>query len=116
MYLRYRFYYLLSAVILIIAMGYAVPPLFTIGRILFWLLVALVVVDMMLLWSRRGMRAFRTLSPRFSNGDDNPVSIRLESSYPFGVHTEVIDEVPPVFQRRDILFLADVRRMGEATL
>ena len=116
MYLRYRFYYLLSAVILIIAMGYAVPPLFTIGRILFWLLVALVVVDMMLLWSRRGMRAFRTLSPRFSNGDDNPVNIRLESNYPFAVRTEVIDEVPPIFQRRDILFLADVRRMGEATI
>ena len=116
MYLRYRFYYLLSAVILIIAMGYAVPPLFTIGRILFWLLVALVVVDMVLLWSRRGIRAFRTLSLRFSNGDDNPVSIRLESNYPFAIRTEVIDEVPPVFQRRDILFLADVRKMGEATI
>ena len=116
MYLRYRFYYLLSAVILIIAMGYAVPPLFTIGRILFWLLVALVAVDMMLLWSRRGMRAFRTLSPRFSNGDDNPVNIRLESNYPFAVRTEVIDEVPPIFQRRDILFKADVRKMGEATI
>ena len=89
MYLRYRFYYLLSAVILIIAMGYSVPPLFTIGRLFFWLLVT---------------------------GDDNPVSIRLESSYPFGVHTEVIDEVPPVFQRRDILFKADVRKMGEATI
>ena len=116
MYLRYRFYYLLSAVILIIAMGYAVPPLFTIGRILFWLLVALVVVDMVLLWSRRGIHVFRTLSPRFSNGDDNPVSIRLESNYPFAISTEVIDEVPPVFQRRDILFKADVRKMGEATI
>ena len=116
MYLRYRFYYLLSAVILIIAIGYSVPPLFTIGRILFWLLVALVVVDMVLLWSRRGIRAFRTLSPRFSNGDDNPVIIRLESNYPFAVRTEVIDEVPPIFQRRDILFKADVRKMGEATI
>jgi uncharacterized protein (DUF58 family) len=97
-------------------MGYSVPPLFTIGRLFFWLLVTGVVVDIVLLWSRRGIRAFRTLSLRFSNGDDNPVSIRLESSYPFGVHTEVIDEVPPVFQRRDILFKADVRKMGETTI
>ena len=116
MYLRYRFYYLLSAVILIIAMGYAVPPLFSIGRILFWLLVALVVMDFILLWSRRGIQAYRTLSPRFSNGDDNPVSIRIESNYPFAIHTDVIDEVPPIFQRRDILFKADVRRLGEATI
>ena len=116
MYLRYRFYYLLSAVILIIALGYAVPPLFSIGRILFWLLVALVVMDFILLWSRRGIQAYRTLSPRFSNGDDNPVSIRIESNYPFAIHTDVIDEVPPIFQRRDILFKADVRRLGEATI
>ena len=116
MYLRYRFYYLLSAVILIIALGYAVPPLFSIGRILFWLLVALVVMDFILLWSRRGIQAYRTLSPRFSNGDDNPVSIRIENNYPFAIHTDVIDEVPPIFQRRDILFKADVRRLGEATI
>ena len=106
----------MSAVILIIALGYAVPPLFSIGRILFWLLVALVVMDFILLWSRRGIQAYRTLSPRFSNGDDNPVSIRIESNYPFAIHTDVIDEVPPIFQRRDILFKADVRRLGEATI
>lgn len=116
MYLRYRFYYLLSAVILIIALGYAVSPLFIIGRILFWLLVALVVTDVVLLWSRRGIQAFRTLSPRFSNGDDNPVRIRLESTCPFAVHVDVIDEVPHVFQRRDILFKASLRKQSEATI
>ena len=39
MYLRYRFYYLLSAVILIIAMGYAVTyPMGVIGVILAFLI------------------------------------------------------------------------------
>lgn len=116
MYLPHRFYYLMTAVILVIALGYAVPPLFTIGRVLFWLLVVAVVVDVVLLWSRKGVQAFRSLSPRFSNGDDNPVSIRIESNYPFAIHTEVIDEVPHVFQRRDIVFKASLRRMGEATI
>ena len=116
MYLAYRFYYLMTAVILIIALGFAVPLMFTIGRVLFWLLVVAVMADVVLLWSRKGMQAFRTLSPRFSNGDDNPVSIRLESNYAFPVHAEVIDEAPHVFQRRDILFKASLRKMGEATV
>ena len=110
------------AVILVIALGYAVPPLFTIGRALFWLLVIAVVIDIVLLyfpWNKpqtSNLRAFRTLSPRFSNGDDNPVSIRLESNYPFAIRTEVIDEVPYVFQRRDILFKASLRKLGETTI
>ena len=127
MYLRYRFYYLITVVILVIALGYAVPPLFTIGRALFWLLVIAVVIDIILLyfpWNKPQisnlkpptLRAFRTLSPRFSNGDDNPVSIRIESNYPFAIRTEVIDEVPHVFQRRDILFKASLRKQGEATI
>lgn len=119
-------------VILVIALGYAVPPLFTIGRILFWLLLIAVVIDTLLLyipWNIRSnhtapssplnsqlLHAYRTLSPRFSNGDDNPVSIRIESNYPFAVHADVIDEVPQIFQRRDILFKANVRRLGEATV
>ena len=116
MYLRNRFYYLITAVILVIALGFAEPPLFTIGRALFWLLVIAVVIDIILLYGRKGIRAFRTLSPRFSNGDDNPVSIRIESNYPFAIRTEVIDEVPHVFQRRDILFKASLHKQGEATI
>ena len=92
------------------------PPLFLIGRILALFLFVAVLADIALLWSRRGVDAYRTLSPRFSNGDENPVSIRLESTYPFAVRTEVIDEVPFVFQRRDILFKAALRKEGEATI
>ena len=116
MYLRFRFYYLLIAIILIVALGFVMPPLFLIGRILALFLFVAVLADIALLWSRRGVDAYRTLSPRFSNGDENPVSIRLESTYPFAVRTEVIDEVPFVFQRRDILFKAALRKEGEATI
>lgn len=110
----------MTAVILVVALGFAVPPLFTIGRVLFWMLVVAVVIDFILLyfpWNKpQNIRAFRTVSPRFSNGDDNPVSIRLESNYPFSVRAEVIDEVPHVFQRRNILFKADLRKKGDTTI
>ena len=120
MYIAYRFYYLLTAVILIIAIGFAVPLMFTIGRILVFLLFITVLFDIVMLYihwnSSQPLRVFRSLSPRFSNGDDNPVKVRLESSYPFDIHTEVIDEVPFVFQRRDVLFKARIRKQGDATI
>ena len=120
MYIAHRFYYLLTAVILIIAIGFAVPLMFTIGRILVFLLFITVLFDIVILYIHRNssqpLRVFRSLSPRFSNGDDNPVKVRLESSYPFDIHTEVIDEVPFVFQRRDVLFKARIRKQGDATI
>lgn len=116
MYLAHRFYYFLIAIILTLLVGFAVPPLFFIGRILVLLMLIAVLVDIAMLWSRRGIHAYRTLSPRFSNGDDNPVSIRLESNYPFAVRVEVIDEVPFVFQRRDVLFKAVIRKQSDVTI
>ena len=120
MYIAHRFYYLLTAVILIIAIGFAVPLMFTIGRILVFLLFIAVLVDIVMLYihwnSSQPLRVFRSLSPRFSNGDDNPVKVRLESIYPFDIHTEVIDEVPFIFQRRDVLFKARIRKQGDATI
>ena len=116
MYIAHRFYYLMTAVILIIAIGFAVPLMFTIGRILLLLLLVLVAADIVMLWSRKGIKAWRMLTPRFSNGDDNPVKLRLESTYPFNIHTEVIDEVPVVFQRRDVLFKAPIRKNGDVTI
>lgn len=116
MYLAHRFYFFLIAIILTLLVGFAVPPLFFIGRILVLLLLIAVLVDVAMLWSWRGLNAYRTLSPRFSNGDDNPVSIRLESNYPFAIRAEIIDEVPFVFQRRDILFKAAIRKQRDVTI
>ena len=101
MYLRRRFYLLLLVVALVTGLGYAYAPLFTVGRLLTLLLFVATIADVALLWHRRAITAERHLSPRFSNGDDNPVTISIESTYPFPVHIEVIDELPFQFQQRD---------------
>lgn len=92
--------------------GYVFPLLFDVGRWMFLALVILVFVELFLLYHERGMMASRTLSERFSNGDDNEVNIRVESIYSFPVRLEIIDEIPPVFQRRDVLFRLKLA-MGE---
>lgn len=47
-----------------------------------------------MLYRIRGIRAFRQCATRFSNGDENTVNIRVESSYPHPVAVEVVDEIP----------------------
>uniref|UniRef100_UPI004026FB2B DUF58 domain-containing protein n=1 Tax=Segatella hominis TaxID=2518605 RepID=UPI004026FB2B len=112
MYLTKRFYIVLAFLVLMTGAGYVFPLLFDVGRWMFLALVILVFVELFLLYHERGMMASRTLSERFSNGDDNEVNIRVESIYFFPVRLEIIDEIPPVFQRRDVLFRLKLA-MGE---
>uniref|UniRef100_UPI0040270EA2 DUF58 domain-containing protein n=1 Tax=Segatella hominis TaxID=2518605 RepID=UPI0040270EA2 len=112
MYLTKKFYIVLAFLVLMTGAGYVFPLLFDVGRWMFLALVILVFVELFLLYHERGMMASRTLSERFSNGDDNEVNIRVESIYSFPVRLEIIDEIPPVFQRRDVLFRLKLA-MGE---
>lgn len=104
------------------ASGYLWSPMFTVGRVLLLLFVVAAVADIILLWrtyvnaQRSTLNAFRQMSDRFSNGDENDVRIRVESSYPFPVRVEVIDEIPFIFQRRDICFRAKIEKMEATTI
>ena len=100
MFLRRRFYLLLLTVALITGAGFGFAPLYTVGRLLTLALFLATVTDIVLLWHKRAVTAERRLSTRFSNGDDNPVTINVESTYPFPVRIEVIDELPFQFQQR----------------
>ena len=101
MFLIRRFYLLLLTVALITGAGFGFAPLYTVGRLLTLALFLATVTDIVLLWHKRAVTAERHLSTRFSNGDDNPVTISVESTYPFPVRFEVIDELPFQFQQRD---------------
>ena len=101
MFLRRRFYLLLLAVATITGTGFGFAPLYTVGQLLTLALFLTTIADIILLWHKRAITAERRLSTRFSNGDDNPVTIIVESTYPFSVRAEVIDELPFQFQCRD---------------
>lgn len=132
MFLNRLFYLLMTVVILVFVLGFAVPPLFTVGKVLLALLVVAVVADIGLLYNWWPLRrsqienresvngksigAFRTMAERFSNGDENPVKIRIESNYGFRIDVVVIDEIPFVFQRRDVCFKARIGSMGDTTI
>ncbi|MBR6451370.1 MAG: hypothetical protein IKS87_01570, partial [Lachnospiraceae bacterium] len=50
------------------------------------------------------IQASRHCASRFSNGDDNEVTMRVDSTDRFGVNLSIIDEIPHIFQRRDVNF------------
>lgn len=104
MFLTNRFYIAFILVILLLGSGYAFAPLFVIGQWTLVAFIALVSVDGYLLYRADAIRAYRQCADRFSNGDENEVTVRVESSYPRPVSVEIIDEIPFVFQQRNINF------------
>lgn len=105
MYLTTRFYVFAIVAILLLATGNYSAPFYTVGMAAVWLLLAATIADIAILYSRCGIVASRQLADRLSNGDDNDIRLRVESSYPFALRLTVIDETPFVFQRRDVDFL-----------
>ena len=105
-----RFYIAGLAIITLFVAGYIIPAVFIVGRIGVALLVGATITDLVLLWGRKkAADAGRYCAPRFSNGDDNEVRLVIENYYPFTVRMDIIDEIPVVFQRRDILFKARIK-------
>ena len=109
MFLARRFYIALVLVILLLGSGYVFAPFFVIGQWSLFVLLLVVLADVYSLYRIRGIRAFRQCADRFSNGDANDVRVRVESSYPYAVSVEVVDEIPFVFQQRDTCFRARLR-------
>lgn len=62
----------------------------------------------MILFSKNGLSAQRILSEKFSNSDQNPVTIQIQNKYRFKVYLEIIDELPVQFQKRDFLKKTEV--------
>ncbi|MDO4163773.1 MAG: DUF58 domain-containing protein [Bacteroides sp.] len=116
MFLTPRFYNALLLTILLLGGGYLFAPLFTVGQVALSLLCLSLLADGYLLYHLRGIHAARQCPERFSNGDDNEVRLRIESSYPYPVSVEVLDEVPFVFQLRDLRFRLHLQALEGKTL
>ena len=74
--------------------------------------VTLILVCFLLHYKKRfgTITAYRTCSDRFSNGDENEVRITVENRHLFPAHIDIIDELPDIFQRRDVRFPVELKR------
>ena len=97
--------------------SFFLPALGVLPYICFWVLVALVSIDILLLYrGKKQLFLRRNLPERLSNGDDNQLSLYVENFYPFSVRIGVIDEIPFQFQKRDLLFRSSLKPAEHKTI
>lgn len=109
LYFSFVFWTALIGIIGLFLLAYIFPLLFGFAKISVVLLMGLLFIDIFLLFKTpKGIFARRDTPARLSNGDANPISIYLENEYPFKVKLEIIDEIPFQFQKRDVLFQAQL--------
>lgn len=114
MFLKRRFYYCSALIIFILCGGFLWESLFLMGQLTLLVFILAVISEGWMLYRTKGITATRRCAERFSNGDDNLVRIRVESRYPFAVQVRVIDEIPVVFQVRNINFKLSLRQGAAA--
>jgi len=82
--------------------GFVFVGLFIVAKTVFFLLAVVFGLDIYFLFSKKEpLLAKRDCADRFSNGDENNISIYCESRFAFNIEATVLDEIPPQFQIRD---------------
>ena len=115
-YLKKRFFILLIAIILGFLLSFIFDKLLGALRILFYVFVALILVDLLLLFlSKGGIQAERILPDKLSNGDENPIQIKVANKYLFKTNIRLIDELPFQFQKRDFGLDSVIKSGGSKT-
>lgn len=102
LFLEKRLFYVGIGLIISFLLSWTIEPLFFISQIGLALFVLLCAIDIYQLFSKKGIDAQRNMADRFSNGDNNPVELKVENLYKFNSKVTIIDEIPPIFQRRDL--------------
>ncbi len=84
--------------------SYWFHALYPIAWLLVWGLLIVFLFDIVILFNNQnGIEANRLLPEKFSNSDFNAIPIRIKNKYAFTIYTEIIDEIPIQFQKRDFL-------------
>lgn len=99
-YLTRRTYILLGGIVILFVASFFTERLYSIATTTLFVLSAIVLIDILVLYSRRnGFSASRYTPERFSNGDTNPVRLVIQNKYAFATSIVIIDEIPFQFQQ-----------------
>lgn len=105
-----RTYAIMAVIALMYVASFWLPSLYMLATVAIYVLMGTVLMDAIVMYAKReGITARRQLTERFSNGDDNPVTLHIGNHYSFTVNCEVIDELPVQFQQHNWLRRAVLR-------
>jgi uncharacterized protein (DUF58 family) len=102
LYLTNRFFYVTSALILIMAFSYAVPLLLPIAQTSVILFLVICLIDVVLLFNKKVTLDVHRETPQvLSLGDDNEILLIIRNNSSLRLFVTVIDELPEQFQNRN---------------
>lgn len=105
LFLNNRLFWAVGLIVSIFIITFVLSGGYFIPKILFYVLLAFLLTELILLFRvKRGLAGRRIMSDKLSNGDENEISIYLENFYTFTVSLRVIDEIPHQFQLRNLEF------------
>ncbi|MDX1941767.1 MAG: DUF58 domain-containing protein [Saprospiraceae bacterium] len=102
LFLTNRFFWLLGALVVLFAGSFAFLYLFPMVQALFVLVLAIIALDIWMLFNKNvQVNADRELPKLFNLGDPNPVKLHLYNNSNIKLNISIIDELPVQFQIRD---------------
>ena len=105
-----RFYLSVGSCIVLFIVSFFYAPLFIVPEIYFYVIVVLCLIDyFFLFFICRAPQVKRLTADRFSNSDENKVTLQITNVMPFDLYLEIIDELPVQFQKRDWVLLQNLK-------
>jgi uncharacterized protein (DUF58 family) len=101
-YLNNFFFYVFIGIIVLFAVSHFLPALQNASWLILYVFLAFTFIDFLLLFAtNQRFTASRNTPEKLSNGDENPILVKMQSGYSFPVSIRVIDEIPVQFQERN---------------
>ena len=102
LFLTTRFYLVVGVCIVLFIVSFFYTPLLIVPKICWYVIVILLLIDYLFLFVMGKMpRVKRITAERFSNSDENKVTLQVANMMAFELDLEIIDELPVQFQKRD---------------
>ena len=90
--------------------AFVFPFLFTAITYLFFILIAVFIIDVLLLFtSAKNIVGQRIMPEKLSNGDQNSITVSVNNFYNFAIRIKIIDEIPFQFQMRNFQIQRQIR-------
>ncbi|CAN5648990.1 DUF58 domain-containing protein [soil metagenome] len=104
LYLANRFYFVGGFCAFLFVVSFFLPAFFVVPKTAFYVFLTLVIIDYIFLFLLSKLPlANRITAERFSNGDENKVTLDILNTIRFDVEMDIIDELPAQFQQRDFV-------------
>jgi uncharacterized protein (DUF58 family) len=108
-YLNNFTFYVFIGILVCFVVAYIFPALYHATWLLFYVFLGFLFIDFLLLFaSNQRFAGERSTVEKFSNGDENPVTLTIQNGYGFPVRLKIIDEIPFQFQERNFQVMRNV--------